>query len=769
MKKLLTILLVLCPITGLTQTQTTWDVALWGERRAFTEHVEKLAELVEQKTNGGFILNLSYDGLSSPRDNLDGIAARAFDMAQTCAGFHADKTPSLTVLELPYLGVSTLAEDRIISQDLLRRPEVARELGKYTAVALMPTPLPQQNLVGTGASPKTHNDLAGRRIRATAVTAQAMEALGAFPTLIAATDVRDALETGQIDAAAFAPHNHMTYGTIANATWWTENLNPGTVNCPVVANINSVNSLAPQHREALYSSINEALDYYVQHYEYNLSQSWEPVLRELNIEKVTLNETELEAFRNKTAATAARKWVKEIAAQGIDAQSLYESVIVAVYGEDLQDIPQDLPVFTEKKKKQQILESYAFNKVPENIAKPEQQTEPAQQPEPEQPSELAQQPEPPRTFSFDKKQDDQQEKLLPVATPAPVESRKPRIRIENISDVTVAALPASASGPMFYSDSNNQPSARAVPSEEVQEATAITNRTPQPATKPKPASDLNLESSQILVQVKTGDTVFGILNDYQLNQTDITKLVNMPLVIKHLTILEPGDEIELNIDNNRRITGLTRQLDPRTTLYVTRAADNEFETVLAPDAPDTRAANVSEVLAGSNVNSSTQVVTREKLPAEPTINPQSQNTNTYFGPPRDGTANNLTANPLDVAVEWDLDINATVGDTLQQLAQYIGYEVVDNSVTSDVLGRRLPAAQRKVKSISVADGFKVVSGEGLLTVFNHVDRTVRHLQKKAATSNENLPISVCPPDVTLASIAREGVLKLSDGSECLFQ
>jgi len=46
---------------------------------------------------------------------------------------------------------------------------------------------------------------------------------------------------------------------------------------------------------------------------------------------------------------------------------------VAVYGEDLQDIPQDLPVFTEKKKKQQILESYAFNKVPENIAKPEQQ------------------------------------------------------------------------------------------------------------------------------------------------------------------------------------------------------------------------------------------------------------------------------------------------------------------------------------------------------------------------------------------------------------
>jgi len=31
---------------------TTWNVSLWGKRRAFTEHVEKLAELVETKTNG---------------------------------------------------------------------------------------------------------------------------------------------------------------------------------------------------------------------------------------------------------------------------------------------------------------------------------------------------------------------------------------------------------------------------------------------------------------------------------------------------------------------------------------------------------------------------------------------------------------------------------------------------------------------------------------------------------------------------------------------
>ena len=41
-----------------------WDVSLWGKQRAFTEHVEKLAELVSAKTGGEFTLNISYGGLS---------------------------------------------------------------------------------------------------------------------------------------------------------------------------------------------------------------------------------------------------------------------------------------------------------------------------------------------------------------------------------------------------------------------------------------------------------------------------------------------------------------------------------------------------------------------------------------------------------------------------------------------------------------------------------------------------------------------------------
>ncbi len=75
-------------MVGEVYAATVWNVSLWGKRRAFTENVEKLAELVEARTNGDFKLNISYGGLSKSRENLDGISIGAFEMAQFCSFYH---------------------------------------------------------------------------------------------------------------------------------------------------------------------------------------------------------------------------------------------------------------------------------------------------------------------------------------------------------------------------------------------------------------------------------------------------------------------------------------------------------------------------------------------------------------------------------------------------------------------------------------------------------------------------------------------------------
>ncbi|MBT2130871.1 TRAP transporter substrate-binding protein DctP [Aliiroseovarius lamellibrachiae] len=305
---------------------TEWSVSVWGKRRAFTEHVEKLAELVAAKTNGEFTLNISYGGLSKNKENLDGISIGAFEMAQFCAGYHRDKNPSITVLELPFLGVTSLEQERDLSMALYQHPAAVADLARWNATLLMPSPLPQYNLVGVGDAPATLADFKGLSVRATGGIGQAMATIGAVPTSMSATEVRQAMDSGVVKAVSFAPHAHMSFGTIENATWWTTNLNPGTVNCPVVVNSDALADLPDAQRDALLGSVDEALDHYIDNYNNKTMAAWGPALDERGIQRVTFTDAELAAFKDAAAAPAAKAWIEENTARGLPAQELYDMV-----------------------------------------------------------------------------------------------------------------------------------------------------------------------------------------------------------------------------------------------------------------------------------------------------------------------------------------------------------------------------------------------------------------------------------------------------------
>jgi TRAP-type C4-dicarboxylate transport system substrate-binding protein len=305
---------------------TEWNVSLWGKRRAFTEHVERLAELVSEKTGGEFTLNISYGGLSKNKENLDGISIGAFEVAQFCAGYHRDKNPSITVLELPFLGVTSLEQEIALSMAVYQHPATQVDLARWNATLLMPSPLPQYNIVGVGDAPTTLADFEGLTVRATGGIGAAMETIGAVPTSMSASEVRQAMDSGVVKAVSFAPHAHMSFGTIENGAWWTTNLNPGTVNCPVVVNSDALAELPEEHREALLGSVDEALAHYVDNYNNNTMKAWGPALEERSIEQVTFSDAELDAFRAAAAAPAATAWIKDNTARGLPAQELYDLV-----------------------------------------------------------------------------------------------------------------------------------------------------------------------------------------------------------------------------------------------------------------------------------------------------------------------------------------------------------------------------------------------------------------------------------------------------------
>src|SRR5690606_12985196 len=157
-------------------------------------------------------------------ENLDGIAIGAFEMAQICAGYHPDKNPTLTVLELPFLGVPDLKAEIEVENAVYDHPAVKKDLERWDALAIMPSPMPQYNFLGKGEAPTKVSDFKGMRVRALGGIGEAMKTVGAVPTSVTAEETFQAIDSGTVHAASFAPHAHLSFKTVEAGSWWTTNL-----------------------------------------------------------------------------------------------------------------------------------------------------------------------------------------------------------------------------------------------------------------------------------------------------------------------------------------------------------------------------------------------------------------------------------------------------------------------------------------------------------------------------------------------------------------
>lgn len=301
---------------------TEWNVSLWGKRRAFTEHVEKLSELVAEKTNGDFKLNISYGGLSKNKENLDGISIGAFEMAQFCSFYHKDKNPTITVTELPFSKDLSLVRIAEIYSEVFKHPEVIKDLARWNATLLMPTPLPQYNVIAKGDAPKSLDDMKGLRVRGPGGIMGVLGKLGAVKTGVPFGEVRQSMDSGVIDAATFAPHAHLATKTYQIGSWGTTNLNLGSANCPVVVNTDALAALSDANRAALMGSLDEAMSFYVDNYDNNTTGKYEAAVKEKGVNMITFT-PEQTAKLNDLAASVRVDWVAKYA-EKFDAQSVYD-------------------------------------------------------------------------------------------------------------------------------------------------------------------------------------------------------------------------------------------------------------------------------------------------------------------------------------------------------------------------------------------------------------------------------------------------------------
>jgi len=304
------------------KASTVWGVSLWSKRRAFTEHVEKLAELVEAKTNGDFKLNISYGGLSKNKENLDGIAIGAFEMAQFCSFYHKEKNPTITVTELPFSKDVSLARTAEIHAAVFKHPEVLKDLARWNATPLLPTPLPQYNVIAKSDKFESLDDFKGLRVRGPGGIMGVLNKLGAIKTSVPFGEVRQSMDSGVIDAATFAPHAHLATKTTAVGKWGTTNLNLGSANCPVVVNTDAMNSLSEANKTALLGSIDEAMAHYVANYNDNTTGKYTKEVAANGINMITFT-PEQTAKLNELAKSVRAEWVEQYKDK-FDSKAVYD-------------------------------------------------------------------------------------------------------------------------------------------------------------------------------------------------------------------------------------------------------------------------------------------------------------------------------------------------------------------------------------------------------------------------------------------------------------
>ncbi len=304
-----------------------WNLSTWGKRRAFTEGAEAMAEFINAKTDGNFNIKIHYGGaLSKPRENLDGISLGAFEMAMFCASYHPDKNRAVTVLELPMLPVANGEVQKAIDLAVYNHPYTQKEMARWNARILMSAALPQYEFMGRGEPPRKLSDYSGMRVRALGGIGEAMKVLGAVPTTVTAPETYQAIESGTVDAAAFAFYSHFSYRINEVSTWRTTNLAPGSVNCPTMVNIDAYDGLPDQYKALMveatdigYAALNEA-------YSASIAK-FTPIADEAGMEKITYTTEELDQFREQAAAPVWKSWIEKQTAAGVPAQELLDLVL----------------------------------------------------------------------------------------------------------------------------------------------------------------------------------------------------------------------------------------------------------------------------------------------------------------------------------------------------------------------------------------------------------------------------------------------------------
>ncbi|MEM7525405.1 MAG: hypothetical protein AAF360_16960, partial [Pseudomonadota bacterium] len=136
-----------------------------------------------------------------------------------------------------------------------------------------------------------------------------------------------AFESGEFDAAAvsYAPHAHFSFDTTSRAEWWTSDLNPGVLNCPVVVNADALAAPPAAHWAALDEAVGVAIEDYLVTYA-DLQGKWAEALEVFSKTDVDIPAEAVAKMRRDASAQIIEAPLAEMGQSGWPGKALLEQV-----------------------------------------------------------------------------------------------------------------------------------------------------------------------------------------------------------------------------------------------------------------------------------------------------------------------------------------------------------------------------------------------------------------------------------------------------------
>jgi TRAP-type C4-dicarboxylate transport system substrate-binding protein len=288
-----------------------WKWSVWGNPRAFTAGAEKLAERVAEETGGNFKIQIFYgEQLAKSKEHLDGIKNNAFEGAFFCNFYHPGKNPAFMAFTLPFVPLGDWKVSAYVRNKLFEHPALVADMDQWGAFTYVSTLLPQYEFLGKGPAPTTLAGWKGLRVRAGGGVGEAMEVLGATRQTVPASEVYTLMQRGAVDAVSLPySYAHVSYKIHELADWFTNNMQPGTSECPMIISKTAFAALPAQYQDLVMSLKDEVTDEMIAKYKAADDKNI-PMFKE-KMTEILYTEEQLAEFRKVAGEPVWNKWVED--------------------------------------------------------------------------------------------------------------------------------------------------------------------------------------------------------------------------------------------------------------------------------------------------------------------------------------------------------------------------------------------------------------------------------------------------------------------------